>query len=89
MLLLLILMGDTYKYVFDFTCNCTATSISSVTGEALVNRVCICMYYMYQYILTLLFDFLEGKLLLFIIYLLFLYQTMIKYNNVNISTRND
>ena len=28
--------------------------------------------------------FSEGKLLLFIIYLLLLYQSMIKYNNVNI-----
>lgn len=60
-----------------------SSSVSSVTCEAPVSRVCIDTYYTYKYILVLLFVFLERKLLLFIIYLLLLYQTMIKYNNVN------
>ena len=77
MLLLLILHSDTYKYVLN-------SCISSVSNEPLASRVCIDMYYTYKYILALLFVFLERKLLLFIIYLLLLYQSMIKYNNVNI-----
>lgn len=85
MLLLLILHSDTYKYVLsNIVALRNIASVSSVTGEAPVNGVCIDTYYTYKYILTLLFVFLEGKLLLFIIYLLLLYQSMIKYNNVNI-----
>lgn len=84
MLLLLILHSDTYKYVLSIVALRNIASVSSVTGEAPVNGVCIDMYYTYKYILALLFVFLERKLLLFIIYLLLLYQSMIKYNNVNI-----
>lgn len=83
MLLLLIMHDDTYKYVLSLG------SVSSVSCESPVSRVCIYLYYTYKYILDLLFVFLERKLLLFIIYLLFLYQTMIKYNNVNILVKGE
>ena len=86
MLLLLIMHDDTYKYVLPLS---SVSSVSSVSCEAPVSRVCICRYYTYKYILDLLFVFLERKLLLFIIYLLLLYKTMIKYNNVNILTGSD
>ena len=85
MLLLSILHSCMYKYVLcDIVALRNSASVSSVTHGAPVSRVCIYLYYTYKYILDLLFVFLERKLLLFIIYLLFLYQTMIKYNNVNI-----
>ena len=85
MLLLLILHSDTYKYVL---CVIVAwrniSSVSSVTGEAISDGVCIDMYYTYKYILTSIFTFLERKLLLFLLLFLLLKQSMIKYNNVNI-----
>ena len=85
MLLLLILHSDTYKYVLCVIVawrNCS--SVSSVTGEAISDGVCIDMYYTYKYILTSIFTFLERKLLLFLLLFLLLKQSMIKYNNVNI-----
>ena len=83
MLLLLILHSGTYMYVLSYTCNPTVASVSSVTGEAISDGVCIDMYYTYKYILTSILVFLEGKLLLFLLLFLLLKQSMIKYNNVN------
>lgn len=77
MLLLLILHSNTYKYVFDTVALRNISSVSSVTCEALVSRVCIDMYYTYKYILTSIFTFLERKLLLFLLLFLLLKQSMI------------
>lgn len=85
MLLLLILHSDTYKYVLRcIVAWRNSSSVSSVTGEAISDGVCIDMYYTYKYILTSIFTFLERKLLLFLLLFLLLKQSMIKYNNVNI-----
>ncbi len=90
MLRLLSLLDGMYLYVSDiFSTICTYVSsvssvitISSVTCEPVSDGVCIDMYYTYKYILYLIFSFFEGKLLLFLLLFLLLYQTMIKYNNV-------
>lgn len=84
MLLLLISHSDTYKYVLDIVAWRNSSSVSSVTGEATSDGVCIDMYYTYKYIFTSIFTFLERKLLLFLLLFLLLKQSMIKYNNVNI-----
>ena len=83
MLLLSISHSDTYKYVLDIVAWRNSSSVSSVTGEATSDGVCIDMYYTYKYILTSIFTFLEGRLLVFLLLFLLLKQSMIKYNNVN------
>ena len=69
---MLILHNDTYKYVLCFS------KVSSVFNKSLAKGVCICMYYMYQYILYLLFvrrtDFF---LILYYIIILFYYYIII------------
>lgn len=79
MLLLSILMLD------FFTLEIFNGVVSSVSSASIGRREWLLMAIMaingYSQKLNI---FLERKLLLFIIYLLFFYQSMIKYNNVNI-----